>query len=63
METFDLALEVDRGRAIGSTPPMPMKRIPKMIRSQARTGTSGRPLFPKSHLPVFSLLFAFGEII
>jgi hypothetical protein len=23
----------------------------------------GRPLFPKSHLPVFSLLFAFGEII
>jgi hypothetical protein len=28
-----------------------------------KTGNSGRPLFPKNHLPVFSLLFAFGEII
>jgi hypothetical protein len=36
---------------------------PKMIRSRARTGTAEVPLFPMSHLPVFSLLFAFGEII
>ena len=28
-----------------------------------KNGNSGRPLFPKSHLPVFSLLFAFGKII
>jgi hypothetical protein len=28
-----------------------------------KNGNSGRPLFPKSHLPVFSLLFAFEEII
>jgi hypothetical protein len=28
-----------------------------------KNGNSGRPLFPKSRLPVFSLLFAFGEII
>jgi hypothetical protein len=34
---------------------------PKRIRSRARNGNSGRPLFPKSHLPVFCLLFAFGE--
>jgi hypothetical protein len=34
----------------------------QMIRSRARTGTTDA-LFPKSGLPVFSLLFAFGEII
>ena len=28
-----------------------------------KNGNSGRPLFPKRRLPVFSLLFAFGEII
>ena len=28
-----------------------------------KNGNSGRPLFPKSRLPVFSRLFAFGEII
>jgi len=28
-----------------------------------KNGNSGCPLFPKSRLPVFSLLFAFGEII
>jgi hypothetical protein len=28
-----------------------------------KNANSGRPLFPKSHLPVFSLLFAFGKII
>jgi hypothetical protein len=28
-----------------------------------KTGTADAPCFPKSHLPVFSLLFAFGEII
>jgi hypothetical protein len=34
----------------------------QMIRSRARTGTADA-LFPKSRLSVFSLLFAFGEII
>jgi putative ABC transport system substrate-binding protein len=29
----------------------------------ANQETEDAPLFPKSHLPVFSLLFAFGEII
>jgi hypothetical protein len=28
-----------------------------------KNGNSGRPLFPKSRLSVFSLLFAFAEII
>jgi hypothetical protein len=63
METFDLALAVDRGRAIGSTPPMPMPADPKNDPKPGKNRNSGRPLFPKSHLPVFSLLFAFGEII
>jgi len=34
-----------------------------VARQKDRTGNSGRPLFPKSNLPVFSLLFAFGEIL
>ena len=48
-----------------SKPALSAPPDPKMIRSRARTGTgnSGRPLFPKSRLPVFSLLFAFGEMI
>jgi hypothetical protein len=61
METFDLALAVDRSRAIGSTPPMPAD--PKNDPKPGKNRNSGRPLFPKSHLPVLSLLFAFGEII
>jgi hypothetical protein len=32
-------------------------------KNDPKNGNSGRPLFPKSHLPVFSPLFAFGEII
>jgi hypothetical protein len=41
--------------------PMPAsKNDPKPGKKREQ---SGRPLFPKSHLPVFSLLFAFGEII
>jgi hypothetical protein len=46
-----------------SKPALSAPPDPQMIRSRARTGTADAPLFPKSHLPVFSLLFAFGEII
>jgi hypothetical protein len=30
---------------------------------ERESGKADAPLFPKSRLPVFSLLFAFGEII
>jgi hypothetical protein len=54
---FNSSMSPDSKPALSAPPD------PKMIRSRARTGTGVRPLFPKSHLPVFSLLFAFGEII
>ena len=66
METFDLALAVDRGRAIGSTPPMPMPADPKNDPKPGKNRINGRPLLSKESspcfLPVFSLLLAFGEI-
>ena len=49
--------------ARNSKPALSAPPDPKMIRSRARTGNSGRPLFPRNHLPVFSLLFALENFI
>jgi hypothetical protein len=48
---------------IGSTPRMPIAGGSTNDPKPGKNGNSGRPLFPKSHLPVFSLLLLFGEII
>ena len=64
METFDLALAVDRGRAIGSTPPMPMPADPKNDPKPGKNRINGRPpCFQKNHRPVFPLLFALEKFI
>jgi hypothetical protein len=61
METFDLALAVDRGRAIGSTPPMPMPADPKNDPKPGKNRINGRPPAFQRVISLFSLCYLLLE--